>query len=44
VPLTEVVTGNRTTARQPNELVTAVLIPQWGSTAKSTFLKLGART
>jgi CO/xanthine dehydrogenase FAD-binding subunit len=25
VPLTEVVTGNRTTARQPNELVTAVL-------------------
>jgi CO/xanthine dehydrogenase FAD-binding subunit len=43
VPLTEFVTGNRTTARQPNELVTAVLIPKWGATAKSTFLKLGAR-
>jgi CO/xanthine dehydrogenase FAD-binding subunit len=43
VPLTEFVTGNRTTARRPNELVTAVLIPRWGTTAKSTFLKLGAR-
>jgi CO/xanthine dehydrogenase FAD-binding subunit len=43
LPLKKFVTGNRTTARQPNELVTAVLIPKWGSTAKSTFLKLGAR-
>jgi CO/xanthine dehydrogenase FAD-binding subunit len=37
------VTGNRRTLRAPDELVTAVLIPDSGRTARSTFLKLGAR-
>ncbi len=37
------VTGNRKTLRAPDELVTAVLIPDSGRTARSTFLKLGAR-
>jgi CO/xanthine dehydrogenase FAD-binding subunit len=37
------VTGNRRTLRASDELVTAVLIPDSRRTARSTFLKLGAR-
>ena len=41
--LSEFVVGNRRTARQPNEMVTAIRIPLPGDSARSTFLKLGAR-
>ncbi len=41
--LGEFVLGNRKTARAPDELVTAVLVPRWSERARSTFLKLGAR-
>ena len=43
VALADFVTGNRRTARQADELVTAVLVPHHGSRARSTFLKLGTR-
>jgi CO/xanthine dehydrogenase FAD-binding subunit len=43
VPVSEFVTGNRRTARRPDELVTAVLVPAPARAARSTFLKLGAR-
>lgn len=43
IPAADFVTGNRRTARRPDELVTAVLIPAPKRTARSTFLKLGAR-
>jgi CO/xanthine dehydrogenase FAD-binding subunit len=43
IALTDFVTGNRRTARQPDELVTAVVVPHHGSRARSTFLKLGSR-
>ncbi|HUN46874.1 MAG TPA: FAD binding domain-containing protein [Stellaceae bacterium] len=37
------VTGNRKTLRAPDELMTAILVPDTGRRARSTFLKLGAR-
>lgn len=43
LPLASFVTGNRRTARRKEELVTAILIPRWGASARSTFIKLGAR-
>jgi CO/xanthine dehydrogenase FAD-binding subunit len=43
VPLGEFILGNRRTARRPEELVTAVLLPRPTRPARSTFLKLGAR-
>lgn len=43
VPVGQFVTGNRRTIRHPEELVTAVLVPLPGETARSTFLKLGSR-
>ena len=43
VPLAGFITGGRQTARQHDELVTAVLIPERSARARSTFLKLGAR-
>jgi CO/xanthine dehydrogenase FAD-binding subunit len=43
LPLTEFVCGARTTLRAPSELVTALLVPEHGAGARSTFLKLGAR-
>jgi CO/xanthine dehydrogenase FAD-binding subunit len=43
VALTDFVTGNRRTTRRTDELVTAVLVPHYGSRARSTFLKLGTR-
>jgi CO/xanthine dehydrogenase FAD-binding subunit len=43
VPLGDFVTGNRRTARRPQELVTAILVPAPEHPARSVFLKLGAR-
>lgn len=43
LPLGEFVLGNRRTARGPQELVSAVLVPPWSARARSVFLKLGAR-
>jgi len=43
LPVEAFVTGNRKTMRAPDELVTAILVPDTGRRARSTFLKLGAR-
>ena len=43
VPIGEFVTGVRTVALSPGELVTAVHVPDHGAQARSHFLKLGAR-
>lgn len=43
VGIGEFVTGNRRTTRRPDELVTAILVPEPHGPARSTFLKLGAR-
>jgi CO/xanthine dehydrogenase FAD-binding subunit len=43
LPVREFVTGNRRTARRPDELMAAVLVPKPKHAARSTFLKLGAR-
>ena len=43
LPVTEFLTGNRTTALGPGEIVTAVLVPRLPDNAASAFLKLGAR-
>ena len=43
LPVTEFLTGNRTTALAPGEIVTAVLVPKLPDNAASAFLKLGAR-
>lgn len=43
MPLHEFLVGNRKTKRRPDELLTAVLIPNAAGNARSAFLKLGAR-
>lgn len=43
VQVGEFVVGNRRTIRRPDELVTAVLVPRPGPSARSAFLKLGSR-
>ena len=43
LPVAEFVLGNRRTARRPEELATALLIPHPSGTARTTFVKLGAR-
>lgn len=43
VPVGEFIVGNRRTVRRPDELVTALLVPEPPAAARSTFLKLGAR-
>ncbi len=43
LPVADFVTGNRRTTRATDELVTALLIPESGRRARSSFLKLGAR-
>ena len=43
IPLHEFLVGNRKTKRRPDELLTAVLIPNAPLNARSAFLKLGAR-
>ncbi|MEM1307667.1 MAG: xanthine dehydrogenase family protein subunit M, partial [Pseudomonadota bacterium] len=42
--LADFVRGPRTTARRPDELVTAILVPDTATTGRSGFMKLGART
>lgn len=41
--LGDFILGNRQTAKRPDELVTALVIPKPSERARSTFLKLGAR-
>ena len=43
MPVAEFVTGNRTTVREVDELVTGLLIPASDAEAHATFLKLGSR-
>jgi len=43
LPLSDFIAGNRRTRREPDELVTALLLPKPGKDARSTFLKLGTR-
>jgi len=43
MPLAEFIVGNRKTLRQPDELLTAVLLPREFENAASVFIKLGAR-
>jgi CO/xanthine dehydrogenase FAD-binding subunit len=43
LPVADFVRGNRQTARDPRELVTALVIPKPRQDARATFLKLGAR-
>ena len=44
MPLAEFITGVRRTALAPDEIVTAVRIPDPGPAARSHFLKLGSRS
>jgi CO/xanthine dehydrogenase FAD-binding subunit len=43
IPVEEFITGNRKTTKAPDELVTAILVPDIAGASRSTFLKLGAR-
>ena len=43
LPVSQFVTGNRRTARGGDEIVTALIIPKPKATARSSFIKLGAR-
>ncbi len=43
MPLAEFITGNRSTMRGDDEMVTAVVVPEAASTGSSHFRKLGAR-
>lgn len=45
IPLAEFITGNRRTARRPDELVTGLFVPAplAGTRVRSTFQKLGSR-
>jgi CO/xanthine dehydrogenase FAD-binding subunit len=43
MPLAQFITGNRTTQKRADEVLTAVLIPRQCENAASSFLKLGAR-
>ncbi|TAL07907.1 MAG: xanthine dehydrogenase family protein subunit M [Chloroflexota bacterium] len=43
VPVAAFVTGNRTTVRAADEIVTGLFIPALDSSVRSTFLKLGSR-
>jgi CO/xanthine dehydrogenase FAD-binding subunit len=43
VPVAQFVLGNRQTARDNDEIVTAILVPKPARPARSRFLKLGAR-
>lgn len=43
LPIDQFVHGARATRLEPGELVTAIVVPEHGARARSTFLKLGAR-
>jgi CO/xanthine dehydrogenase FAD-binding subunit len=44
LPLAGFITGVRKTARRPDELVAAIVVPGQPATARSAFLKLGSRS
>ena len=44
LPLSDFILGNRSTVRRPDELLVALWIPKPRQAARSTFLKLGARS
>jgi CO/xanthine dehydrogenase FAD-binding subunit len=43
LPLQSFISGNRHTVIEPNEILTAIVIPDTGDVARTSFLKLGAR-
>ncbi|MFN0161949.1 MAG: FAD binding domain-containing protein [Burkholderiales bacterium] len=43
VGLSDFIRGNRRTVLEPDELLTAILVPAWPASARSAFLKLGHR-
>ena len=43
LPLAAFLLGNRKTARRPDEVLTAIVVPRTIDAGRSTFLKLGAR-
>lgn len=43
VALADFIRGNRRTVLEPDELLTAVLVPVWPDSARSAFMKLGHR-
>jgi CO/xanthine dehydrogenase FAD-binding subunit len=43
LPLADFIKGNRATQKRPDELLTAILVPSAHDSARSVFLKLGAR-
>jgi CO/xanthine dehydrogenase FAD-binding subunit len=43
LPLSQFILGNRRTARRPDEILSAVIVPRRHEEARSAFLKLGAR-
>jgi CO/xanthine dehydrogenase FAD-binding subunit len=43
IPLSEFITGNRSTTLAPDELLTAIVVPNPTPASQSTFVKLGAR-
>ncbi|TGT02573.1 xanthine dehydrogenase family protein subunit M, partial [Mesorhizobium sp. M2D.F.Ca.ET.171.01.1.1] len=43
LPLGEFILGNRSTALQPGEMVTAIRVPKRSAVGASAFVKLGAR-
>ncbi|MFK7890054.1 MAG: xanthine dehydrogenase family protein subunit M [Granulosicoccus sp.] len=43
MPLTEFIRGPRSTVRQPDELLLAIIVPAVADNARSCFFKLGAR-
>ena len=43
VPISSFIDGYRHTVCRPDEIVTAILVPRPGDTARSAFVKLGAR-
>lgn len=44
LPLGDFILGNRKTARHPDEIVTAIVMPRRRGACTSTFLKLGSRS
>ena len=44
LPLADYISGNRRTERRPDELVSAIHVPDDGKVARSAFLKLGSRS
>ena len=43
LPLGDFITGNRRTLRTPDEILTAIIVPEPAARARSAFLKLGGR-